>query len=146
MAAIKITEQEKKAALFEVSFNRWKALKLFAFAFASFIVGLSALYWTLNYQYEQRLESLKDKLLVQFDQSIVDHQITAQADLYQGVVAYRGRADFDNVKVLARIEDNFYKEINLKAVMGQKRALAPGVYQVRFVKTDKSVQPFAPLP
>lgn len=145
MGAIKITEQEKKQALFEVSFNYWKALKLFAFAFASFIVGLSALYWTLSYQYEQRIELSKAHLLTQFDKSMQDNRMRANASLYEGVVSYRGRADFDNIRQIASDQEHFAKDVSISAVSGQKRPLAPGVYQVRFVKVSDKAQAVEPL-
>ncbi len=142
MRAITISEKEKKEAFFEVSFNRYKALKLFSFTFAAFIVGLSALFWTLDYQYEQRLNALKQQLLSDFDKSIVDNKIEATTDLYEGVVLYRGKADFDNVRLVQTLEDNFQKELNINAVHGQKRAVAQGVYQIRFVKSDIPATPF----
>lgn len=141
MRAFNISEQEKKEALFEVSFNRYKALKLFSFTFASFAVGLCILYWTLDYQYENRLNSLNEQLLSDFDQSIEDNKIESASDLYEGVVLYRGRADFDNVRILERLDDNFEKELNIKAVSGQKRALAQGVYKVRFVQSQTPATP-----
>ena len=42
---ISITQKELQEAFYELSFNRWKALKLFSFCFACCIVGLTALYW-----------------------------------------------------------------------------------------------------
>lgn len=142
MRALNISEQEKKEALFEVSFNRYKALRLFSFTFASFVCGLSALYWTLDYQYEQRLNDLINNLLNDFEQSIVDNKVDAISDLYEGVVLYRGKADFDNVRLLDDLDDNFQKELNIKAVIGQKRALVPGVYQIRFIKSESPAIPF----
>ena len=124
-----ITAEERQAALRELSFNRWKALKLFFFCFASFVVGLTALYWTLDQRYAQRIEVAKEQLIQEM-LALKDHyQMQPIADLYEGVVAYEGRADFDQAHVIK-------EKGELIAVKGQKRELAPSVYQIRFVVAD----------
>ena len=131
-----ITAEERQAALRELSFNRWKALKLFFFCFASFVVGLTALYWTLDQRYAQRIEAAKEQLIQEM-LALKDHyQMQPIADLYEGVVAYEGRADFDQAHVIVIPKAEFKEKGELIAVKGQKRELAPSVYQIRFVAAE----------
>lgn len=138
-----ITAEERQAALRELSFNRWKALKLFFFCFASFVVGLTALYWTLDQRYAQRIEVAKEQLIQEM-LALKDHyQMQPIADLYEGVVAYEGRADFDQAHVIVIPKAEFKEKGELIAVKGQKRELAPSVYQIRFVVADANANAVA---
>ena len=131
-----ISAAERQAALRELCVNRWKALKLFFFCFASFVVGLTALYWTLDHRYAQRIEAAKEQLIQEM-LALKDHyQMQPIADLYEGVVAYEGRADFDQAHVIVIPKAEFKEKGELIAVKGQKRELAPSVYQIRFVVAD----------
>lgn len=136
-----LTNEERKEALRELSFNRWKALKLFCFCFASFIVGLTALYWTLDYRYAERIAVEKERLLKDMA-ALQDHySVEPIADLYEGVIAYEGKADFDNAHVIATPDSSLKEKGEMVAVSGQKRELAPSVYEVRFVlKENKAAQ------
>lgn len=133
-----ITEEERKEALYELSFNRWKALKLFSFCFASCIVGLTTMYWTLDYSYEKRLETLTSNLLNEMETEVSNAQVHPASGMYEGVVAFRGRADFDNVSLINPLTPKYIKEHPITRVQGERRAVAEGIYQVRFteVKVD----------
>lgn len=136
-----ITEKEKKAALYALSFNRVKALKLFVFCMASFCVGLAALYWGLDYRYGTRLDMAKESLLKDLDRVQNHYEKSAVSDLYGSVVGFYGLADFDNVKDVSIHPKTYRKQYNVVAVKGQKRQLAPGVFEVRFVeKKDVKVK------
>lgn len=137
-----ISKEDRKAALYELSFNRWKALRLFSFCFASFFVGLTALYWTLDYKYEQRLEEAKSYLLTQMDILEAHYQVRPVSDLYNSVVAFEGKADFDDIKVISiesDVTNPVDEDLYLEPIHGQKRVLAPGVYEIRF-GTAKELQ------
>lgn len=135
-----ITEKEKKAALYALSFNRVKALKLFVFCMASFSVGLAALYWGLDYRYGTRLELAKTELLSDLDRIEHHYETDAISDMYSSVVGFYGLADFDNVKDVSIQPKTYRKQYDVVAVKGQKRQLAPGVYELRFVETKDKVQ------
>ena len=129
-----LSAEEKKAALRALSFNWRKALRLFCFCLASFSVGLCALYWWLDYRYAERLSSLQEQMVHDIAIAKLDNQPHAQADIYQGVVRMVGRADFDNVTVLGDEVSSYPRSVKLVKVKGEKRAIAPGIYQIRFVE------------
>ena len=141
-----IGAEERKQALKELSFNRWKALKLFCFCFASFVVGLTALYWTLDYRYAQRIAVEKERLLKDMAALQEHYQFDPVADIYKGVVSYEGRADFDQAHVIAISESSFENKDQMVAVLGQKRELAPSVYEVRFIPRTKESSTAAQKP
>ncbi len=140
-----ITEEERKEAFYELSFNRWKALKLFSFCFASCIVGLTAMYWTLDYTYEKRLETLTTNLLNEMETEVSNAQMHPVSGLYDGVVSFRGRADFDNVSIINPLTPKYIKEHPLTKVRGERRAVAEGIYQIRFTTTSEEPLPVKPL-
>lgn len=138
MSAITISDKEREEALFEVSFNRWRALKLFSFTFASFVIGLVILYWTLDSTFTANVNTARQKLLALFEQTVENSQMTPVAtDLFENVVTFHGPADFDNVQFILVPELDFEKETALERVRGEKRMVAPGVYEIRFVKDTR---------
>ena len=128
-----LTAEEKKAALWELSFNWLKALKLFFFCLAAFSVGLTALYWTLDEQYGQRLEAVKAQLLRDMGALEEHYSYKPVASLYEGVVAFGGKADFDATKAVVIPSAERLNKEQLVAVKGQRREVAPSVYEVRFI-------------
>lgn len=136
-----VTEEEKKAAYFELSFNPWKALWLFSFCFASFCVGFCALYWMLDYRYEQRLNMVRGKLLDDMEQLQTHIKQHSVSDLCEGVVSFDGHVDFDDINIISRKPFHYQRKLELIRVKGERRALSPGLYQVRFVPVeDQSVE------
>lgn len=130
-----LTKEEKKAALYSISFNRTKALSLFLFCLASFCLGITVWYWQQDRAYGQKIESYKQELLQTMTEQINDHNFTAQSDLHEGVVAVQGVMDFDEVWYLNDKPNLYEKKQDTMAVHGQKRQIALGVYEIRFVPT-----------
>lgn len=131
-----ITAKEKKAALRALQFNWGKAWRLFCFCFASFSIGLSVLYWTLDLSYVKHINNAK-ALLLQDMANLKDlHHMQAISDLHEGVVFYQGPVDFDQVKILVMGSQEVPKIGKMYAVKGQKREVARNVYEIRFVNKD----------
>lgn len=131
---ISITQKELQEAFYELSFNRWKALKLFSFCFACCIVGLTALYWTLDVSFEKRIDTLTQKLLQEMENEVNNAQMPPVSSIYEGVVEYRGRADFDNVTIINPLTAKYIKDHSISRVHGERRAVAEGIYEIRFTK------------
>lgn len=128
-----LTKSEKKAALYAISFNRGKALRLFLFCLACFSVGISIWYWQQDHSYGNKIESYRQQMLSTIDEQLKDQNFTAFSELQEGVLSCRGIVDFDHVVYLNDKPNLYEKSQQLKQVKGQKRQLATGVYEIRFV-------------
>ncbi len=128
-----LTSEERAQALYQLSFNWVKALRLFFLCMASCLVGLTVLYWSLDYQTKERTTKLQAQLIADMEAISTYYHYEPLADLYEGVVGFRGKADFAQVTVLGDKPERYHHEVKLTAVKGQKRSVGRGVYQVRFV-------------
>lgn len=135
-----LTKEEKKAALNSISFNRGKAFRLFVFCLASFCVGICVWYWQQNQAYGDTLDYYKHKLLGTMNEQIKDHNFSPLSQLHDGVVACEGVVDFDQVVYLNSKPNLYEKRQHAIKVKGQKRQIALGIYELRFVpvKSAKS--------
>lgn len=136
-----LTEEERAQALYELSFNWSKACKLFFLCLASCLLGLSVLYWTLDYQTKERTTKLQAQLVADMDAISSYYHYEPLADLYEGVVGFRGKVDFDHITLLGSKPERYHHEVKLTEVKGQKRVVGTGVYELRFV--PKNVEPKA---
>ena len=136
-----LTEEERAQALYELSFNWSKACKLFFLCLASCLLGLSILYWTLDYQTKERTTKLQAQLVADMDAISSYYHYEPLADLYEGVVGFRGKVDFDHLTLLGSKPERYHHEVKLTEVKGQKRVVGTGVYELRFV--PKNVEPKA---
>lgn len=136
-----LTEEERAQALYELSFNWSKACKLFFLCLASCLLGLSVLYWTLDYQTKERTTKLQAQLVADMDAISSYYHYEPLADLYEGVVGFRGKVDFDYITLLGSKPERYHHEVKLTEVKGQKRVVGTGVYELRFV--PKNVEPKA---
>ena len=136
-----LTEEERAQALYELSFNWSKACKLFFLCLASCLLGLSVLYWTLDYQTKERTTKLQAQLVADMDAISSYYHYEPLADLYEGVVGFRGKVDFDHITLLGSKPERYHHEVKLTDVKGQKRVVGTGVYELRFV--PKNVEPKA---
>ena len=136
-----LTEEERAQALYELSFNWSKACKLFFLCLASCLLGLSILYWTLDYQTKERTTKLQAQLVADMDAISSYYHYEPLADLYEGVVGFRGKVDFDHITLLGSKPERYHHEVKLTEVKGQKRVVGTGVYELRFV--PKNVEPKA---
>lgn len=136
-----LTEEERAHALYELSFNWSKACKLFFLCLASCLLGLSVLYWTLDYQTKERTTKLQAQLVADMDAISSYYHYEPLADLYEGVVGFRGKVDFDYITLLGSKPERYHHEVKLTEVKGQKRVVGTGVYELRFV--PKNVEPKA---
>ena len=144
-----LTEEERAQALYELSFNWSKACKLFFLCLASCLLGLSVLYWTLDYQTKERTTKLtkerttklQAQLVADMDAISSYYHYDPLADLYEGVVGFRGKVDFDHITLLGSKPERYHHEVKLTEVKGQKRVVGTGVYELRFV--PKNVEPKA---
>lgn len=134
-----LTEEERAQALYELSFNWSKACKLFFLCLASCLLGLSVLYWTLDYQTKERTTKLQAQLVADMDAIASFYHYEPLADLYEGVVGFRGKVDFDHITLLGSKPERYHHEVKLTEVKGQKRVVGTGVYELRFV--PKNVEP-----
>lgn len=134
-----LTEEERAQALYELSFNWSKACKLFFLCLASCLLGLSVLYWTLDYQTKERTTKLQAQLVADMDAISSYYHYEPLADLYEGVVGFRGKVDFDHITLLGSKPERYHHEVKLTEVKGQKRVVGTGVYELRFV--PKNVEP-----
>lgn len=128
-----LTEEERAQALYELSFNWSKACKLFFLCLASCLLGLSVLYWTLDYQTKERTTKLQAQLVADMDAISSYYHYEPLADLYEGVVGFRGKVDFDHITLLGSKPERYHHEVKLTEVKGQKRVVGTGVYELRFV-------------
>lgn len=136
-----LTEEERAQALYELSFNWSKACKLFFLCLASCLLGLSVLYWTLDYQTKERTTKLQAQLVADMDAISSYYHYEPLADLYEGVVGFCGKVDFDHITLLGSKPERYHHEVKLTEVKGQKRVVGTGVYELRFV--PKNVEPKA---
>lgn len=136
-----LTEEERAQALYELSFNWSKACKLFFLCLASCLLGLSVLYWILDYQTKERTTKLQAQLVADMDAISSYYHYEPLADLYEGVVGFRGKVDFDHITLLGSKPERYHHEVKLTEVKGQKRVVGTGVYELRFV--PKNVEPKA---
>lgn len=136
-----LTEEERAQALYELSFNWSKACKLFFLCLASCLLGLSVLYWTLDYQTKERTTKLQAQLVADMDAISSYYHYEPLSDLYEGVVGFRGKVDFDHITLLGSKPERYHHEVKLTEVKGQKRVVGTGVYELRFV--PKNVEPKA---
>lgn len=136
-----LTEEERAQALYELSFNWSKACKLFFLCLASCLLGLSVLYWTLDYQTKERTTKLQAQLVADMDAISSYYHYEPLAELYEGVVGFRGKVDFDHITLLGSKPERYHHEVKLTEVKGQKRVVGTGVYELRFV--PKNVEPKA---
>lgn len=136
-----LTEEERAQALYELSFNWSKACKLFFLCLASCLLGLSVLYWTLDYQTKERTTKLQAQLVADMDAISSYYHYEPLADLYEGVVGFRGKVDFDHITLLGSKPERYHHEVKLTEIKGQKRVVGTGVYELRFV--PKNVEPKA---
>ena len=136
-----LTEEERAQALYELSFNWSKACKLFFLCLASCLLGLSVLYWTLDYQTKERTTKLQAQLVADMDAISSYYHYEPLADLYEGVVGFRGKVDFDHITLLGSKPERYHHEVKLTEVKGQKLVVGTGVYELRFV--PKNVEPKA---
>ena len=136
-----LTEEERAQALYELSFNWSKACKLFFLCLASCLLGLSVLYWTLDYQTKERTTKLQAQLVADMNAISSYYHYEPLADLYEGVVGFRGKVDFDHITLLGSKPERYHHEVKLTEVKGQKRVVGTGVYELRFV--PKNVEPKA---
>ena len=134
-----LTEEERAQALYELSFNWSKACKLFFLCLASCLLGLSVLYWTLDYQTKERTTKLQAQLVADMDAISSYYHYEPLSDLYEGVVGFRGKVDFDHITLLGSKPERYHHEVKLTEVKGQKRVVGTGVYELRFV--PKNVEP-----
>lgn len=128
-----LTEEERKAALYSISFNLGKAFRLFVFCLASFCVGICIWYWQQERAYGLTLASYKQKLLYTMEEQIKDHNFTPLSKIYDGVISCDGVVDLDQIVYLNEKPELYEKPVHLTKVKGQKRPIALGVYEVRFV-------------
>ncbi|MDT3663837.1 MAG: hypothetical protein ROM54_10060 [Anaerobiospirillum sp.] len=135
-----LTEEERAQALYELSFNWSKACKLFFLCLASCLLGLSVLYWTLDYQSKERTTKLQAQLVADMDAIASFYHYEPLADLYEGVVGFRGKVDFDQVTYLGVQMERYHHEVKLTEVKGQKRVVGTGVYELRFVPKNAEPQ------
>lgn len=136
-----LTEEERAQALYELSFNWSKACKLFFLCLAACLLGLSVLYWTLDYQTKERTTKLQAQLVADMNAISSYYHYEPLADLYEGVVGFRGKVDFDHITLLGSKPERYHHEVKLTEVKGQKRVVGTGVYELRFV--PKNVEPKA---
>lgn len=129
-----LTNEEKKAAQRAISFNYKRFLSLFLFCLASFCVGISVWYWQQNHSYGQTIDSYKQELLTTLSQQINDHHFTPLSGMSKGIVSCKGMVDFDDVVYLNSAPNLYEKTPHITKVKGQKRQIALGVYEVRFVE------------
>ena len=134
-----LTEEERAQALYKLSFNWSKACKLFFLCLASCLLGLSVLYWTLDYQTKERTTKLQAQLVADMVAISSYYHYEPLADLYEGVVGFRGKVDFDHITLLGSKPERYHHEVKLTEVKGQKRVVGTGVYELRFV--PKNVEP-----
>ena len=113
--------------------------KLFFLCLASCLLGLSVLYWTLDYQTKERTTKLQAQLVADMDAISSYYHYEPLADLYEGVVGFRGKVDFDHITLLGSKPERYHHEVKLTEVKGQKRVVGTGVYELRFV--PKNVEP-----
>ena len=127
-----LTEEERAQALYELSFNWSKACKLFFLCLASCF---------LDYQTKERTTKLQAQLVADMDAISSYYHYEPLADLYEGVVGFRGKVDFDHITLLGSKPERYHHEVKLTEVKGQKRVVGTGVYELRFV--PKNVEPKA---
>ncbi|HIV54884.1 MAG TPA: hypothetical protein H9898_03775 [Candidatus Anaerobiospirillum stercoravium] len=135
-----LSSKERAQSLYQLSFNRGKAARLFVLCLAACLVGLSALYWMIDYDSRERNARLKAQLLSDIDAIAQFYHYEPLADLYEGVVAYRGKVDFDQVTLLGDKPERYHHEVEVSPVKGQKRSIGRGVYELRFVPVTASAQ------
>ena len=108
-----LTEEERAQALYELSFNWSKACKLFFLCLASCLLGLSVLYWTLDYQTKERTTKLQAQLVADMDAISSYYHYEPLSDLYEGVVGFRGKVDFDHITLLGSKPERYHHEVKL---------------------------------
>lgn len=128
-----LTKAEKKAALYAISFNRGKALRLFLFCLASFCVGICVWYWQLDRAYGKKLEYFRQDMLSTMEEQLKNHDSAALSEVHKGVVSCDGIVDFDQLTYLNDRPYLYEKNQKVVKVHGQKRPVALGVYEIRFV-------------
>lgn len=131
-----LTPEERAQALYELSFNWGKASRLFLLCFASCLLGLTVLYWIMDYQTKERITALQAQLVADMDAISSYYHYEPLADLYEGVVGFRGKVDFDQVTYLGDPMERYHHEVKLTEVKGQKRVVGTGVYELRFIPTN----------
>lgn len=131
-----ISEEEKKRALYSLSFNKFKFLKLFCLSLASFCIGLSALYCYLGNSYTQKVATGKEQIMKHLDFLASKSNLAPASDLYDYIVEFKGVLDQDDISYINKEPFVYEKTREIYEVKGQKRLVAPNVYEVRFIKTS----------
>lgn len=129
-----VTNEEKKQALYSLAFNKFKFIKLLSFALASFSLGLCALYYYLDYNYTQKIETGKEQIIKHLDFLASKSNFAPASDLYEHVVEFKGILDVDGVTFVNDELFVYEKQREIYAVKGQKRLVAPNVYEIRFIE------------
>lgn len=96
----------------------------------------------LSEQYQERLATVKSQLISQLQQQEREFRYTPQSQLYEGVVSFGGKADFDHVKIIDKGADEYNRLYPMIHVKGQKRLVAPNIYELRFVEDLNHEQRF----